>query len=248
MDITKEKQQQLREAKAKKGKKAVREERRATRAGRGQRLPAPAADVSFGEPSANFSTEQEFVFRPRGDLKPPHRLHHDTLNPLDSSSGIGAAPGSSLDPSTTQVSQADTATLPTPSAYRKPFAARIAAVAARRPNGRHHKRSRVPSQKERLSRRAALRELTSVPLAALGLGLNFGGTIAPDIVGNWPAEVLGDELLASDDEEEDDMEDDDDDDDEDEEMEDVQYDSDIYDSDGNKWAALGVNMKEGKPF
>ncbi|KAF7920583.1 uncharacterized protein EAE97_011476 [Botrytis byssoidea] len=234
MDITKEKQQQPRAAKAQKGKKAVREERHATRAARGQAAPAAAPGVSFATPSANLPTEQELVFRPRVTLS----------NTASSSSfGTNPAPGSALAPSTTQVSQADNATPPTPNAYRAPFAARIAAVAARRPNGRHHKKSRVPSQKERLSRRAAFRELTSVPLAALGIGLNLGGAIAPDIVGNWPAEVLGDELLGSDDEEEDDMEDDDD-----EEMEDIQYDSDIYDSDGNEWAALGVNMKEGKPF
>ncbi|KAF7898112.1 hypothetical protein EAF00_004558 [Botryotinia globosa] len=213
MDITKEKQQQLRAAKAQKGKKAMREERGATRAARGQGAPAAVPGVSFATPSASLPTEQELVFRP------------------------------TVAPSTTQVSQADNATPPTPNAYRAPFAAKIAAVAARLPNGRHHKRSRVPSQNERLSRRAAFRELTSVPLAVLGLGLNLGGTIAPDIVGNWPAEFLGDELLGSDDEEEDNMEDDDV-----EEMEDVQYDSDIYDSDGNEWAALGVNMKEGKPF
>ncbi|TGO50035.1 hypothetical protein BOTNAR_0408g00110 [Botryotinia narcissicola] len=242
MNITKEKQQQLRAAKAQKGKKAMRE-RRATRAARGSMIPgqaAPAAapGVSFATPSAHLPAEQELVFRPR--VTPSNTAS-------SSSFGINAAPGSDLTPSTTQVSQADNGTPPTPNAYRAPFAARIAAVAARRPNGRHHKRSRVPSQKKRLSRRTAFRELTSVPLAALGLGLNLGGTIAPDIVGNWPAEVTGDELLGSDDEEEDDMEDDDDDDD-DEEMEDVQYDSDIYDSDGNEWAALGVNMKEGKPF
>lgn len=90
-------------------------------------------------------------------------------------------------------------------------------------------------------------------MAALGIGHDLRGSVAADIVGNWPSEVLGEELLGSDDEEEEDMEDDDErtediEDDEDKEMTDVGYDSDIYDSDGNEWAVLGVNMMEGRPL
>ncbi|KAJ8067536.1 hypothetical protein OCU04_004877 [Sclerotinia nivalis] len=129
---------------------------------------------------------------------------------------------------------------------RPSFNQRIAAAVARHTPGRHrHKRAHQPHQKQRLSQRERFRELTGLPLGNLSLGHNLGGSVAPDIVGNWPAEVLGEELVGSDEEEEEDMEDDDDEDyDEDDDMEDVaDYDSEIYDSDGNEWASLGVNMK-----
>lgn len=172
-------------------------------------------------------------------------------NPAPPTLAASAAVGSFAAPTTSQAPPNDNNSRPHATS-QQPFAARIAAVAARRIGGRHHRRSRVPSQKERLSRRSVFRDLTGVPLAALGLGHNLGGSVAADIVGNWPSEVLGEELLGSDDEEEEDMEDDDEgtedvEDDDDEEMADVGYDSDIYDSDGNEWAALGVNMKEGRP-
>ncbi|KAF7861409.1 hypothetical protein EAF04_007974 [Stromatinia cepivora] len=240
MGISKDKQQQLRAAKGEKGKKKIREERRATRAGRAQASLAAAGGLSIRTTNvANFSNQQQLVFRYRSNA----------TNSALSALGTGAVhglPASSCSPAS-QAQPAAITPRPHSNPSRQTFSARIAAAAARRPRGRHHKRSWVPSQKERLSRRETFREFTGLPLAALGVGHNLGGSVAPDIVGNWPAEVLGKELLGSDDEEEEDMEDDDDDDDDgdDEEMKDGDYDSEIYDSDGNEWASLGVNMKEG---
>ncbi|KAF7908769.1 uncharacterized protein EAF01_004524 [Botrytis porri] len=200
-----------------------------------------AADSSFGATTADFSAPQQLVFRPRVTA----------TTPAASNFSDSVASGGFAATSTSQAPPADNASR-LHATSQQPFSARIAAVAARRTGGRHHKRSRVPSQKERLSRRSVFRELTGVPLAALGLGQKIGGSVAADIIGNWPSEVLGEELLGSDDEEEEDIEDDEEEaedveDNEDEEMVDVGYDSDIYDSDGNEWAALGVNMKEGRP-
>ncbi|TGO16567.1 hypothetical protein BTUL_0026g00190 [Botrytis tulipae] len=241
----KERQQQLRAAKGAKGKKVIREERRAARAGsslaQGSSSSSSATAPPFGASTVDFSAQQQLVFRPRVTA----------TDPAVSTLAASAAASGFAVPSTNQALPADDASRSN-AASQQPFAARIAAVAARRTGGRHHRRSRVPSQKKRLSRRSVFRDLTGVPLAALGLGHNLGGSVAADIVGNWPSEVLGEELLGSDDEEEEDMEDDDEatediEDDDDEDMADVGYDSDIYDSDGNEWAALGVNMKEGRP-
>ncbi|KAF5876893.1 uncharacterized protein Bfra_001248 [Botrytis fragariae] len=246
----KERQQQLRAAKGAKGNNVIREERRAARAGicepntisklqtLAQDSSSSAAGSSFGVTTADLSAQQQLVFLTAPNASP---------STLDASVAVV----SFATPSTNQAPPADNASR-SHATSQQPFAARIAAVAARRTGGRHHRRSRVPSQKERLSRRIVFRDLTGVPLAALGLSHNLGGSVAADIVGNWPSEVLGEELLGSDDEEEEDMKDDDEgiedmEDDDDEEMPDVRYDSDIYDSDGNEWAALGVNMKEGRP-
>ncbi|KAB8288456.1 hypothetical protein EYC80_010121 [Monilinia laxa] len=193
MGISKEKRERLRAAKGQKGKKMIKEERRATRA-----VHAPATNP------------RSFVRSPT----PP----------------AAAAP-----------SQPDTtSSLPQAKAPQASFSARIADAAAQTPGRHRHKRASAPSQTERLSKRETFRELTGIPLANLGLGLSLEGSIAPDIVVNWLAEALGEELRDSDDEEEDeDMEDDD----EDEGIEDQRYDSEVCDSYGNEWAALGVKMK-----
>lgn len=93
-----------------------------------------------------------------------------------------------------------------------------AAPAARRTGGHHHKRASVPCEKERLSRRQTFRQLTGIPLANLGLGLEIGGSIPPDLIRNWPSQWLGEELdEPSENEEEEDDEEDDDEEDDDEE-------------------------------
>ncbi|TGO36223.1 hypothetical protein BHYA_0131g00010 [Botrytis hyacinthi] len=210
----KERQQQLRAAKGAKGKKVIREERRAARAALAQGSSSSVAGPSFGAATFDFSAQQQLVFRPRVTATDP------AASILFSS----AAAGDFAAPSTNEAPPADDASR-SHAVSQQTFAARIAAVAARCTGGCHNRRSRVPNQKERLSRRSVFRDLAGVPLAALGLGHNIGGSVAADIVGNWPSEVLGEELLGSDDEEEEDMEDDDD------EMADVGYHSDIYDSD-----------------
>ncbi|TEY32465.1 hypothetical protein BOTCAL_0729g00010 [Botryotinia calthae] len=211
----KEWQGQLRAGKGVKGNRAIREERRAAQAvlsgnersancsaAQAQGSSAAAADSFFGATTAEHSAQQQLVFRPRVT---------DT-NPVTSTSGATAGTDSFIAPSTNQAPQADNFSRPSTTTFQQAFSARIAAVAARRTGGRHHKRSRVPNQKE----------------PAFGLRHNLGGSVAADIVGNWPSEVLGEELLGSDDEEEEDMEDDDEgvedvEDDDDEKMVDVGY-------------------------
>ncbi|KAI9647864.1 hypothetical protein NHQ30_004252 [Ciborinia camelliae] len=134
---------------------------------------------------------------------------------------------------------ATTSGLPASAPEKDSFKQKISAI-ARAAQGRHRHKRTQPNQEERLSRRQNLRNFTNLPLASLGLGYNLGGAVAADIVDDWPAEFLGEELRDSDDEKEEIMEDDYEDDD----MEDQDYDSEVYDSDGNEWAALGVNMKE----
>ncbi|EMR88383.1 hypothetical protein BcDW1_3006 [Botrytis cinerea BcDW1] len=250
----KERQEQLRAAKGVKGKRVIIEKKRAARAGKcesrsssklhtlAQGSFAAAADSFFGAITSENSVQQQLVFLPRVTAS----------NLATSNFGATAGTGSFVAPSSNQAPQTDNSSRPSTTTSQQAFPARIAAVAARRTGGRHHKRSRVPNQKERLSRRSIFRELTSVPLAAFGLSHNLGGYVAADIVDNWPSEVLGEELPDSDDKEEEYMEYDDEgvedvEDDDDEEMVDVGYDLDIYDSDGTEWAAFGVNMKEGQP-
>ncbi|KAG4033922.1 hypothetical protein MFRU_004g04180 [Monilinia fructicola] len=239
MRFTKEKQEQLRAAKEKKGKKVIQEERRAHRAVRAQESMSAAAAVNPAD-TAPFAASQ--VLQPgRRAIQSRGSSGHQLSRLYPQPHCCRPVPASYNFP------------CPTTKAHQASFSERIVAAAAKTPGRHRHKRASAPSQSERLSKRGTFRELTGLPLANLGLGLNLGGSIAPDIIGNWPAEALGKELYGSDDDEDEDMgddgddddddDDDDEDEDEDEEMENQGYDSEVYDSDGNEWAALGVKMK-----
>ncbi|QSZ36837.1 hypothetical protein DSL72_006720 [Monilinia vaccinii-corymbosi] len=218
--IPKEKREQLRSEKEKRGRRAVKEKRRVARAVRAQKESIPTAAAMSFEP--NVSNQQEMVIRTRATANNSPAFNSG----LTVSAGAAAARG---EPATASP-------LPRANARRATSSARIAAAVVNLSRGRHHKRASVPSQKERLSRRDTFRKLTGLSLASLELGLNVGGSVAPDIDDDWPAKVLGEELRSSDDEEDVIMEEDDDDDDE---MED--QDLDIYNSNG-LWSALGVNI------